>query len=184
MDEHIKTALYLYPKLEGMERDYQQHIENKATLSYVAGINTERLAEYIAEQILEKELLLRLKEKMDGVWKKLSALEKEVLSLRFFGRKARAVADGQAAKKQEAGRGETAAKEGATEKPLHNEGAKLDYREIAEGKKRTYFRRVARAIKKVGELMAAIGLTEESFLGEYGGIAAVKRLYSRVKAKS
>lgn len=70
-----------------MEKDYAEHIENKAVLSYKSNLSTENLAEYIVGEILEKERLTWLKRVVSGVLDKLSDLERAMVGVRYFGHK-------------------------------------------------------------------------------------------------
>ena len=173
MDGYIKTAFYLYPKLEKMEKEYQQHIVNKAYLSYAPSVSAERLAEYIAEQIIEKELLLKLKGVLDGVWKRLSASDKGAIALKFFGkawRKFLLLADKQA----EAGQAEVG---GACLTAEESRTA-----EWWERKKRSLRKKGQAAVEKARKIFERIGLTEERFVAEYCQVEWVRKIYRRFKA--
>ena len=61
MENYLKTVLYAYPLLKTVGEDYEQHIRNKAVLSYDGKWDTLRLAEYLAEEILQKNRLEWLK---------------------------------------------------------------------------------------------------------------------------
>ena len=54
MENYTKVVLYAYPLLRTVGEDYAEHIRNKALLSYDSAMTTERLAEYLAEEILCK----------------------------------------------------------------------------------------------------------------------------------
>ena len=86
MDSYVKAIMYAYPHLEYMEKEYAQHIENKAVLSYAGDQNVERLAEYIAGQVIEKEKIGKLKALADKVWETLSDVEKTLVAIRYFGK--------------------------------------------------------------------------------------------------
>ena len=60
METYLKAVLYAYPLLQTVEKDYADHITNKALLSYESKKSTEELAEYLAEEILRKERLIWL----------------------------------------------------------------------------------------------------------------------------
>ena len=86
MENYVKTALYAYPLLKNVEEDYATHIRNKALLSYNSNTTAERLAEYLAGEILCKERLLWLKKVVSETLEKLSETERSLVSIRYFGR--------------------------------------------------------------------------------------------------
>ena len=87
MEEFVKEVLYAFPLLKTVEKDYEEHIENKAVLSYKSNLSTENLAEYIVGEILEKERLTWLKGVVSGVLDKLNDLERAMVGVRYFGHK-------------------------------------------------------------------------------------------------
>ena len=70
-----------------MEKDYQEHIKNKAVLSYKSNLTAEKLAEYLAHEILEKQRFVWLKERVREALDKLDGLEKTMVAIRYFGKK-------------------------------------------------------------------------------------------------
>lgn len=97
MENYLKTVLYAYPLLKTVGEDYEQHIRNKAILSYDGRWNTLRLAEYLAGEILQKNCLEWLKSVVEKVLYKLSDTERELLSVRYFGKRRKNAIDGEAA---------------------------------------------------------------------------------------
>lgn len=93
LENYLKTVLYAYPLLETVGEDYEQHIRNKAVLSYDGKWNTLRLAEYLAEEILHKNRLEWLKGAVERVLDELSAVERELIAIRYFGKKRKRGAD-------------------------------------------------------------------------------------------
>lgn len=91
-EEYLMAALYVYPSIGRMERDYSDHIKNRAVLSYRYSGATEALCEKIARDIGEKERLKELKERLDAVLGGLTEEEKFLLELRYFGRRERLTA--------------------------------------------------------------------------------------------
>ena len=89
MENYLKTVLYAYPLLETVGEDYEEHIRNKAVLSYNSSLKTEDLAEYLAKEILRKNNLLWLRNAMDGVLAKLDDTERALIAARYFGKKKR-----------------------------------------------------------------------------------------------
>ena len=85
MEEFVKEVLYAFPLLKTVEKDYAEHIENKAVLSYKSNLSTEKLAEYIVGEILEKQRLIWLKSAVNGVLDRLNQTEKTMVALRYFG---------------------------------------------------------------------------------------------------
>lgn len=89
MESYVETILYAYPRLKGIGRDYEDHIRNKGILSYDYRVTTERLAEYLAEEILEKAAIENLQATVESVLKKLTKEEMLLLEMRYFRRKSR-----------------------------------------------------------------------------------------------
>jgi len=87
LENYVKTVLYAYPLLKTVGEDYAEHIKNKAVLSYNSPKSTESLAEYLAEEILRKNCLLWLKEVIERTVDKLSALDRGLVEMRYFGKK-------------------------------------------------------------------------------------------------
>ena len=137
MDTYVKAVLYVYPRLEKIEKDYEEHIKNKAFLSYDYRSATEVLTEYIAGEIIRKNLIGDLKGRVERALEKLSTEEKFLLELRYFGRK-KALAE-------------------YCEKCVRK----------SMGSERNYYRRQNRTLGKISALLKLGGLTEEYFLREY-----------------
>ncbi len=87
MKDYAKIVLYAYPLLQTVERDYEEHIRNKAVLSYRGRGTAEELAEELAGEILEMHRLEWLKAKVEEVLERLTEVERLLLSVRFFGKK-------------------------------------------------------------------------------------------------
>ena len=87
MEEFVKEVLYAFPLLETVEKDYEDHIRNKAVLSYKSNLTAEQLAEYLVGEILEKQRFVWLKERVRAVLDKLDALERTMVEVRYFGKK-------------------------------------------------------------------------------------------------
>lgn len=140
MESYIKAVLYVYPRLEKIKADYGEHIRNRALMSCSYRGATENLCEYLAREIVRKQLIGELKNTLDEVLEKMTEEERFLLELRYFGRK----------------------------KHL-TEYSRNTVREIA-GSERNYYRRQEKALCKAGYLLKRAGLTEEVFFREYGGI--------------
>ena len=86
MENYVKVVLYAYPLLKTVGKDYEEHIRNKAVLSYDSNLTAERLAEYLAAEILEMNRLEWLKSRVNGALEKLDGAERELLAIRYFGK--------------------------------------------------------------------------------------------------
>jgi hypothetical protein len=137
LENYVKAILYIYPRLGDMERDYEEHIKNKAFMSYDYRVTTEALAEYIAAEIITVRSIAQLKGTIDEILGKLTRQEKLLLELRYFRRKRE------------------------VERMRSEGGIALS------DSRRNYFRRQDRLLKKVGCMMKAKGLTEGIFFNEY-----------------
>ena len=87
MENYTKVVLYAYPFLQTAEKDYEDHIRNKAILSFDSSVPAENLAEYIAEEILQKQRLKWLKGVIERAIGKLSDVEKTLVAIRYFGKR-------------------------------------------------------------------------------------------------
>ena len=85
MENYAKVILYAYPLLQTVGEDYEEHIRNKAVLSYDSPLSAEKLTEYLAREILAKENLEWLKSRVEGIINRLSEEEKTLVAIRFFG---------------------------------------------------------------------------------------------------
>lgn len=149
MTSCVETVLYLYPRLEELEKDYEDHIMNKAVLSHGGREDATALAEYIASQVIEKRKFMELHQKLDRVWARLTDEEKELVLLRY-GRRRKIPA---LLKKKQNGAGRGAFNE------------------------KNCARRLASLHRKLRLILSAAGLTKEKFLAEYGEIALVGKIY-------
>lgn len=151
MENYAKVVLYTYPLLKTVERDYEEHIRNKAVLSYKSRLSAEELAEYLAEEILQKEKLAWLRSVVEGVLGKLSDLERALLAIRYFGKR-RATGNFTAV----AGR-------------------------VAAWSEREYFRRQQRLSEKVGAMLRCAGVTKEKYLAEFAELELFKKVHRFVE---
>ncbi len=87
MKDYVKAILYAYPLLKTVGKDYEEHIKNRALLSYAPRRSALATAEYLAGEILEMRKLEWLKDKLDGVLLGLTDLERTLLAVRYFGKK-------------------------------------------------------------------------------------------------
>jgi hypothetical protein len=84
LEKFVKAVLYAYPLLETVEKDYDEHIYNKAILSYKSERSAEVLAEYILGEIVEKNRLVWLKALVQRVLNGLSETERAFISAKYF----------------------------------------------------------------------------------------------------
>ena len=154
MKNYAKVIMYVYPLLGTVEKDYEEHIRNKALLSYDNTTTARRLAEYLAEEILCMRKLEWLKGKVEELLNALSDEERTLVCIRYFGQR----------KKIKALRGERA------------NGEKGAFSE------RSYFRRQARLGQKLGALLEKAGLSEEVYKRELVGVDIVKKIHNFVEA--
>ena len=144
-----------------MEKDYEDHIRNKALLSYDTRVNAERLVEYIAEEIICKERLEWLKSIVSEVFGKLSETEKALIAIRYFGKSKKRYLAGV---KPRMKKGEISQK-------------KLTFSD------RTYFRMQQRLLVKVGAMLKAAGLSEERYFEWFAEMEIFKRVERALKRR-
>lgn len=159
MENYTKVVLYAYPFLLTVGKDYEEHIRNRAVLSFGSSMNAEKLVEYIAEEILRKERLEWLKGAVERVLAKLSDAERTLIAIRYFGRK----------RKIRAYRYTKAAKE----------------RENANGRgwsERMYFRHQQRLGNKVSGLLKLEGLTEDVYERDFKDEETFAKIHAFVEA--
>ncbi len=152
MNEYVKAVLYAYPLLKNVEKDYIEHIQNRAILSYRSDHSAELVAEKIAEDILEKQNLQWLKEKVECVLDKLNTLEKTLVSVKYFGKKRKMIRV-------------TSKKAGETQSQL------------TVWSERKYFRMQERLFAKVAATFKSVGVTEQVFFDRFAGCDIINRIY-------
>lgn len=149
MENCVKAVLYTYPKLRVIERDYEEHIQNRAILSYRYKGSVESLTEYLAEEVIRRHRLADLKRALDKVFECLTEEEKLLLQLRYFG-KIRRMKNG--------------------EKENFSDVTKQLKQEVVENlhwSERSYYRKQNRLLKKLIAGFNRVGLTKESFENEW-----------------
>ena len=87
MENYVKAVLHSYPYLKMTKDAYMQHVKNKALLSCDGRMNTEKLAEHLAEEILRKRRLEWLEDAIEKALSNLNDLERGLVGIRFFGEK-------------------------------------------------------------------------------------------------
>lgn len=150
LEKFVKAVLYAYPLLETVEKDYDEHIYNKAILSYKSARPAEVLAEYILGEIVEKKRLVWLKALVQRVLNGLSERERGFIGVKYFGQRQQG---------------------GALEHKRKGES------EVSES---TYFRLQQRLGNKVGERFVASGLNKEVFDRDFSQMTIFKELLARI----
>ena len=150
MKNYTKAVLYAYPLLKNIGEDYEEHIKNCALLSYRTSRSAEETALYIASEILKKQNFEWLKGCVERVLSRLSAVEKTLVEIRYFGKERK-----------------------MKKEPEGKSGEKTAYGEWSNSK---YFRRLHRISEKVGVMLEAEGLSEELFLREF----VVDELFAKI----
>ena len=132
-----------------MEKDYEEHIGNRAILSYEGRWTAEQTAEYLAKEILEMRRLEWLKHTVQEILANLSDVEKTLVAIRYFGKR-----KGVKALLQD------------EKNPLKNSG----------WTERSYFRKQAKLGDKLTEAFVLAGLTEEVFREEFAEMDLFKKV--------
>ncbi len=156
MEYYLKAVLYAYPILKKTEETYGECIKNKALLSYRSSKSAEAVAESIANEILEKENLLWLKERVERMTGKLSEGERSLLAVRFFGKR---------------------------DKIKKLPYAELERRR--DGKRtlseRQYFRLLNRVGEKAASMLVAEGVTKELYEEKFSKVELLQKIVARLK---
>ncbi|MBR2622998.1 MAG: hypothetical protein IKD15_02100 [Clostridia bacterium] len=153
MENYIKAVLYAYPLLKTVGEDYAEHIRNKALLSYDSPRGTERLAEYLAEEILRKNSLLWVRDVIDKVLKKLNEEERTLLGMRYFGKRRKI--------------------------PLTHKGKDGVDKPWSE---RKYFRCQQKLGDKISAMLSREGLSFEWFENHLLGVELIDKIYRYVQS--
>lgn len=146
LENYAKVMLYAYPFLNAVDKDYEEHIRNKAILSYGNKWTAEGLAEYIAGEIITKRNIAALKQDLEKVFGKLDEVEKQLLEIRYFGKRKK------------------------LRDFLKNGCGKSAWSE------RKYFRRQQRLGDKLAAMMSSVGLTKERYLQEFACVDIFQRI--------
>ena len=154
LENYTKVILYAYPILKTVGEDYAEHIRNKALLSYQSSLSAENLAEYLAEEILRKQKLEWLKEKIEEVLSRLDDVERTLVAIRYFGKKRKI-------------------------KKIHFTSEKNPLVDESKGE-RAYFRRQQRLSEKVGAMLQSAGITEEIYLREFASLDIFEKIHKFV----
>jgi hypothetical protein len=166
MENCVKAVLYTYPKLRIIQKDYEEHIQNRAILSYRYKGSVETLTEYLAQEVIRRHRLADLKNTLDKIFQNLTDEEKLLLQLRYFGKIRRA-------------------KNG--EKESFSEVTKALKQEFVENLKwseRSYYRKQNRLLKKLIAEFNRVGLNKESFENEWLDYEFLRAVYRFLERKA
>ena len=164
MENYAKVILYTYPLLKTVGKDYADHIRNKAMLSYDSAWDTERLTEYLAEEILRKERLEWLRGVVEEVLAELSDSERELVAIRYFGKKNRLRCLSERALK----------KGGAAEHNREKKGSMA-------ASERAYFRQQQKLAEKLNGLLREKGVTKEMYLRDFATLDIFEKIHRFVE---
>lgn len=153
MKNYAKVILYAYPLLRTVEKDYEDHIRNKALLSYDDSVAAQKIAEYLAEEILNMRKLEWLKGKVNDLLGLLNDEERTLICIRYFGQRKKI-------------------------KSLK----KTDNDKGSGWSERSYFRKQAKLGRKLNSLFEKIGISEEVYEKELCGVDLVKKVQRLVEA--
>ena len=154
MENYVKAVLYAYPSLQRMKEAYAQHIRTKAMLSCEGRMDTERLTEYLLEEILQKRRLEWLKDTLEAVLNRLTDLERALIEVAFFNKREKM--------------------------KLVLKGDLQRTLDMKSWSNRTRFRFLKKAVEKVKALLWAQGLTKERFEKEFLHIEMMRKIYRRL----
>lgn len=156
----MKAILYCYPRLGGIEDGYLEHIRNKAVLSSDGREPAQKLAEYLAFEVLQKAKVRELREMVDRALTNLSMEEKLLLSVRYFGKMDRVK------------RAFAAKYAGIADQSMQT---------VKYWSERTYFRKQKRLLLKLCNRLAVLGLTKEKFVEEYASLDGIGATYTYIE---
>ena len=154
LENCVKAILYTYPKLKSIERDYGEHIENRAVLSYKFKGAAESLVEELAEDVLRRRKLAKLKEELDKLFAGFSEEERLLLQIRYFGKIRKAKEEGRTRKRED----------------FPEAKAAEEKREIIgqlNWSERSYYRKQNKLFKKIVAAFVRLGLTKEVLEKDY-----------------
>ena len=157
MENYAKVILYAYPLLKTVGDDYAEHIRNKAVLSYNSPLTTERLAEYLTQEIVCKNALEWLKTTVESLMDRLTEEERTLLDIRYFGKtkKLRNFLKRQAEKRKSGGTGCS---------------------------ERMYFRRQQRLADKFGAMLFYAGVTQKVYDEQFAELDVFRKIHRFVEA--
>ena len=156
MENYVKALLYAYPFIERAKESYTQHVRSKALLSCDGRMATEKLVEYLVEEILRKRRLEWLEQRINWVLEELSERERMLIEICFFGERKKLP---------------------ILKEMLKNSGYVKRFGPIAT----KMFR--LRTFRKTANLMEKHGITEKRFHNFLKHIDVIEFIYERMKEK-
>lgn len=160
MENCVKAILYCYPRFGYIEDSYLEHIRNKALLSSDGREPAERIAEYLATEILQKRKLRELATIAAKALSQLTVEENLLLDVRYFGKMDRVK---RAFAHKYAGIGDDS------------------MRTVRVWSERTYFRKQKKLLEKLVGRFSALGLTRDTFLEEYRRLDGICSIYTYIE---
>ena len=160
MENCVKAILYCYPRLGGIEDGYLQHIRNKAVLSADGRESAQRVAEYLAAEIIQKALVKELALISARALSALTTEEKLLLDVRYFGKMDRV-------KRAFAQKYAGIADECMLGVPFWSE--------------RTYFRKQKKLLVKLSGKFVALGIDKKRFLKDFVGLDGIAPIYTYIE---
>ena len=150
MKKYVKIILHAYPFLKTIEKDYEEHIRNRALLSYEERWTAQQTAEYLAEEILNMRRLEWLKDRIEKMLSRLTDVERALTEIRYFGKGRR------------------------LKSFLEKQKNPLTKRGWTE---RSYFRYQERLGEKLSSLLVLNGVTEEVYERELAPIDVIQKIF-------
>ena len=160
MENCVKAILYCYPRMGYIEEGYMQHIRNKALLSSNGKEPAEKLAEYLATEILQKRKLRELAEIANSALSQLTTEENLLLDVRYFGKMDRV-------------------KRVFAQKYAGIADEKM--RTVRIWSERTYFRKQKKLLEKLTARFSALGMSREKFLEEYRDLDGIGAIFTYIE---
>ena len=160
MENCVKAILYCYPRLDGIEEGYLEHIRNKALFSSDGREPTQRVAEYLALEVLHKGKVRELINMANSAFNGLSVEEKLLLNVRYFGKLDRVK------------RAFAAKYAGIADDSM---------RTVKYWSESTYFRKQKRLLNKLVCRFLSLGLDKEKFLADFVCLDGVGDVYTYIE---
>ena len=160
MENCVKAILYCYPRLGGIEEGYLDHIRNKALFSSDGREPTQRIAEYLALEVLHKAKVRELINMANSVLDGLTVEEKLLLNVRYFGKMDRVK------------RAFAAKYAGIADDSM---------RAVKYWSESTYFRKQKRLLTKLTSRFLALGLNKDKFLEDFVCLDGIGDIYTYIE---
>jgi hypothetical protein len=160
LENCVKAILYCYPRLGGIEEGYLQHIRNKAMLSADGRESAQKVAEYLATEIIQKALVRELKDIANHALSNLTTEENLLLDVRYFGKLDR------------------------VKRAFAHKFAGIaddQMRTVAFWSERTYFRKQKKLLAKLVSRFNAQGLDRQRFLKEFVSLDGIGPIFTYIE---